>query len=294
MDRPAGGRGLDQRRIAKVFIARVQNDFTAMSANEAVLYRTHIFNPMIRREIERLRLEVADCDHFVVGYSKSDAALPSPPDETHRMYRRGDLAALPYPNKMIFVDWTKPLGDNDLPVLAFYREQPGYDFYWIVEYDVRYTGHWGTLFAELRSSDADYLGTTIQDYDENPRWYWWPSLVNAPTGALQRVRCFSPFCRLSNRALSAIDRWYRDGGAGHYELTWPSVCKTRGLRIEDIGGNGRYTPERWQGRHYANTPLKPNLSPGTFVWRPTFRDDLILAEGEKYSGGPMLWHPIKS
>jgi len=35
-----------------------------MSANEAVLYRTHILNPMIRREIERLRSEVADRDHL--------------------------------------------------------------------------------------------------------------------------------------------------------------------------------------------------------------------------------------
>jgi hypothetical protein len=265
-----------------------------MSANEAVLYRTHIFNPIIRREIRRLRSEVADCDHFVVGYLKGNAVVPAPPNKTLRMYRRGDLADLPYPNKTIFVDWRAPVGDNDLPVLAFYREQPDYDFYWVVEYDVRYTGHWSTFFDELRSSGADYLGTTIQDYEENPHWVWWHTLVNAPTGKLRRVRCFSPFCRLSNGALSAIDQWYRDGGAGHYEMTWTSVCKTKGLRIEDIGGRGRYTPERGRGQHYANTPLKPSLSPGTFVWRPAFRDGMIPAEGVKYGGGPMLWHPIKA
>ena len=155
-----------------------------MSANEAVLYRTHILNPMICREIERLRSEVADRDHFVVGYLKRNRAGLRPSDKTHRMYRRGDLADLPYPNKTIFVDWAKPIGDNDLPVLAFYREQPSYEFYWIVEYDVRYTGNWGALFAELGSSDTDYLSTTIQDYDENPRWVWWHTLVNAPTGPL--------------------------------------------------------------------------------------------------------------
>lgn len=265
-----------------------------MSAREAILYRTHIENPMIRREIDRLRSEVADCDHFAIGYLKGAEAGLVLPDRTHRMYRRGDLADLPYPNKAIFVDWARPVGDNDLPVLAFYREQPGYDFYWIVEYDVRYTGHWGTLLSELRSSDADYLGTTIQDYDENPRWVWWRTLVNAPTGALQRVRCFSPFCRLSNRGLSAIDQWYREGGAGHYEMTWTSICKTKGLRIEDIGGHGRYTPERWQGQHYSNTPLQPTLSPGTFVFRPDFRDDLVAMHGLKRGGGPKLWHPVKS
>jgi hypothetical protein len=264
-----------------------------MSASEAVLYRTHIFSSAVRREIVRLRAEVADCDHFVVAYLKGNAALPEGFDESDRMYRRADLVELPYPNKTIFVDWARPVGDNDLPVLAFYREQPGYELYWIIEYDVRYTGRWDALFNELRSSRADYLGTTIQDHEENPRWHWWPSLVTASAGTLQRVRCFSPFCRLSNRALSAIDQWYRDGGAGHYEMTWPSVCKTKGLSIEDIGSSGRYTPERWRGQHYSNTPLRPTLSPGTFVFRPAFRDDAVAREGLSRVGRPMLWHPIK-
>jgi hypothetical protein len=191
------------------------------------------------------------------------------------------------------VEWSKPDGDNDLPVLAFYKEQPRYDFYWIVEYDVRYTGHWGAFFNELRSSDADYLGTTIQDFEQNPSWYWWPTLINSPTVSLQRFRCFSPFCRLSARALSTIDEWYQDGGTGHYELTWTSVCKTRGLKIEDLGSSGRYTPARWRGQHYSNTPIQPTLSPGTFVFRPPFREDTMRAEGLKHDNRPMLWHPIK-
>jgi len=261
--------------------------------NEAVVYRTHFFNPMIRREVARLAAEVPDCAHWVVGYVKEGAAGPDTPEKNHRMYRSDDLAALPYPKKVAAVDWMNPNGENDLPVLAFYRERPDYDFYWVVEYDVRYTGAWGTFFSELRSSKADILGTAIQDYLEHPRWWWWNTLVDAPTGALERVRSFLPFCRLSNAALSAIDRWYREGGAGHYEMTWPSICKTKGLRVEDIGGWGRYTPEHRRGRHYANTPLKPGLSPGTFVFRPPFKDDSLGTEALKYGGKPMLWHPIK-
>ncbi len=111
-----------------------------------------------------------------------------------------------------------------------------------------------------------------------------------PTAAGSLLRPFLP--AVQRARLSAIDRWYRDGGAGHYELTWPSICKTKGLRIEDIGGTGRYTPEHWQGKHYCNTPLEHDLSPGTFVFRPPFEDDLISAHGCEY-GQPMLWHPIK-
>lgn len=248
---------------------------------------------MVRREIERLRTEVSDCAHWVVGYLKDDVVAPEVRGKRARLYRRSDLAALPYPKKVAAVDWIKTEGDNDLPVLSFYREQPDYDYYWVVEYDVRYTGNWGALFAQLRASKADYLATTLQDYDENPRWWWWRTLTNTPRGLLQRVRCFTPFCRLSNGALAAIDEWYREGGSGHYEMIWPSVCKTMGLAIEDIGGEGRYTPERWRGQHYVNTPHKPSLSPGTFVFRPIYRDAWVLANGLKHASGPMLWHPVK-
>jgi uncharacterized protein DUF3405 len=261
--------------------------------NEAILYRTHIFNPMVRREIERLRDEAPDCSHWVVGYLKDDAAVPETPESNFRLYRRADLAALPYPKKIAAVDWSNTEGHNDLPVLAFYRENPDYDHYWIIEYDVRYTGHWGELFRELRTSRAAFLSTTLQDHEENPRWWWWRSLVNTPNGSLQRVRCFTPFCRLSNAALAAVDKWYREGGSGHYELVWPGVCKTNGWPIEDIGGWGRYTPERWRGKHYVNTPLKPSLSPGIFVYKPVFKDDWVNANGLKHAHGPMLWHPVK-
>lgn len=49
--------------------------------NEAVLYRTHFFNPIIRREVERLAAEVPACAHWVVGYVKEGAAGPDTPEK---------------------------------------------------------------------------------------------------------------------------------------------------------------------------------------------------------------------
>ena len=102
-------------------------------SNEAILYRTHFYNPMIRREVERLRTDIVDCPLWLVGYLNDEALLPPTPEENLRMYRRADLAALPYPRKIADTNWSAPGGDNDLPILAFYGERPGYDYYWIVE-----------------------------------------------------------------------------------------------------------------------------------------------------------------
>jgi Protein of unknown function (DUF3405) len=288
--------------------------------NEVVLYRTHMFSPTIIGEFLRLRAELSELDHRVIGYIKdtrtervvrwcrtklrissdiSSRSFLEPPAPIRNlkdscMYRRQHLETLPYPMKIGLSRWTSTRGDNDLPVLAFYKQNPDYDFYWIVEYDVRYTAHWGQLFSELRQSPADLLCTTAQDQHENPDWYFWRTLVDVPASPLTPVRAFLPFCRVSNRAMAAIDRWYQAGGAGHYEVTWASICKSAGLDIQDIGGEGSYTPENWRQKYYTNSPMHPLLSPGTFVFRPEFSDAFVSGEGSASMGRPMLWHPVKS
>jgi hypothetical protein len=260
--------------------------------NEIVLYCSHVFNDVVHGEIDRLRKELPDVAHAAIGYLKDDARWPElVPSET-TLYRRAALASLPYPDKIAKADWVVTEGNNDLPVLAFYNQHPDYEFYWIVEYDVRYTGSWSDLFQELRSSDADLLATTVMERTECPDWFWWAK--HADQLRLERLfRVFMPFCRISNRALAAIHEWYQKGGSGHPEWVWPSVCKTAGFRLEDIGGAGRYTPEHRRHKHYFNSPQENSLSPGTFVFRPTFKHEKILAHGLKFTGRPMLWHPIK-
>lgn len=261
--------------------------------SEVVLYCTHLINPMIRGEMARLRAELPDIAHRALGYLKDNVEAPSEPVTDYTIYRKADLSALPYPRKTKTHDWTDTTGGNDLPALAFFRDNPHYDFYWLIEYDVRYTGSWRDLFTELRASDADLLATTIQDYEDNPGWWWWQTLVDIPSRRLDLLRAFLPFCRVSKRGMTAIDHWYCDGGDGHYEATWPSVCRTFGLKIEDVGGVGRYTPRERRGKHYSNSPKSTTLSPGTFVFRPPFKHTRVAADGLKRLGRPMLWHPVK-
>jgi hypothetical protein len=60
------------------------------------------------------------------------------------------------------------IGNADLVPMRFFFERPDYDYYWIIEYDVRFSGAWPDLFADLSASDADLLCTTMQTWTENP------------------------------------------------------------------------------------------------------------------------------
>jgi hypothetical protein len=263
---------------------------------DVVVYRTRGINAIVSREIERLRSELPDYAIAVVSYQWNYVATDGDRGKPQYCYSQQDLEGLPYPRKKRDLDWRHPIGGNDLPALKFYRDHPEYDAYWVIEDDVRFSGPWHLLFDELRQSAAALLMTAVEVRRQNPAWHWWPSLVTADDELPDALmtKGFGPFLRASNACLAAIDRKYQAGWGGHAEVTWPTACRAAGLGLEDIGGNGAFTPSARRDRFYSNTPANWHLFPGTFVYRPAFRETGVSEFAGGFFGQPMLWHPVKS
>ena len=281
---------------------------------QAILYRARKVEPVVQREVGRLCADLPEVSVFVVCYHpefRSD--VDSIPGSLY-LYGQRDLHRLPYPNKLCQVDWDNPTrrpngpeqserfllameyGHQDLPVLKFFLDHPEFEHYWLIEDDVRWSGSWADIFAELSNSSADLLATAVQNYSEEPGWYWWKH-VETGTETLPirlRVKGFFPFCRLSRAFLGAVDQKYRQGWGGHYEVSWPSIARCSTLSIEDIGGHGTFTPPERRGRFYTCTTGTPYLFPGTFVYRPAFRDTGVSEFGKGVTPDCMLWHPVKT
>jgi hypothetical protein len=174
----------------------------------------------------------------------------------------------------------------ELPLMWFFKKNPQYDCYWQMEYDVRFTGHWMEFFRHFAGNQSDLLTTTLFDYNFRPGWGHWKTLKSPqPIPEGDRVRALLSLCRLSNTAMRAVHAAYCAGWSGHYEVTIPTILKTRGLALEDFGGSGRYVAPGNHNRFYRNTPEVSGLSPGTFTIGPT-------AISADYPPN-MLWHPIK-
>jgi hypothetical protein len=280
---------------------------------DAIIYRARQVTPVVQREIARLARDLPDLKIFIVCYDPNyQSALHSTPGKIY-CYGQRDLHSLPYPQKLCGVNWANPtsrppsepmdqrffrkmeMGHQDLPVLKFFLDHPDFDGYWVIEDDVRCSGPWSDIFTELAQASADLLITAVQNHSEVPYWHWWDHMVtgNDKLPLDQRVKGFLPFCRLSAACLQALDRKYRQGWGGHYELTWPSVALASGLRVEDIGGEGSYTPAGRRGRFYACTLGSWHLFPGTFVYRPAFHDMGVSEFGKNVTSCTMLWHPVK-
>jgi len=166
-------------------------------------------------------------------------------------------------------------GNCHIPMLAFSQENR-YDCYWFVEYDVRFTGNWRSVFDLTWSSGADLIATFVDIPFEDSSWHHWPS-VNLPYSQL--ARSFNPFYRVSHRVLDCVTALLDAGYWAHNEALIASVCLNQDWLIQDLND----LSIKMLGR-YIYTP-DPEVS-GTFGYRPVRSTTLTGKRG-------MLFHPVK-
>jgi hypothetical protein len=79
------------------------------------------------------------------------------------------------------------------------------------------------------------------------------------------------------------------------ELDDPATARElrRAFVVEDIGGDGPLTPPGRRHANYLNTPSDPELSPGTFVWRPA-REHYFHERPDEFDLPGRLYHPVKA
>ena len=263
---------------------------------------THVWSPDMQALLERLRRQ-APADHDVrlllsTAVPRADPELPSGHFESVTV---GDLFQLPYPEKCHAGEWDIA-GNLDLVFLEFRRRNPGYDAYWFVEYDVHYQGDWTDFFEHFRASRAGLIGTILERIAKTPhklKTLNYPVLVvpaHLNWSEANMVKGFFPICRLSATLLDALDREYRAGLGGHYEVTMPTVAALGGMIVEDIGGNGPFVRDDNRDRFYFANKSSYSHSPGNFVFRPNIRRPLpyrnTLWHPVKPSGVP-AWHPLR-
>jgi hypothetical protein len=249
-----------------------------------ILYHTHFWDEACAREFAALRGSLsAAYDLAVLGFVAGTAEIAVPPEVPRFLFTARDLPRLGYPR-------LAKLRPFHIDTLRFFREYPDYDQYWLIEYDVRYTGHWADLLQDLSASRADLMATVIQSRTEHPKWPHWRSLRTG-AGTLPescRLKAFLPLVRLSRAALRAMEAAHQSGWVGHYETFWPSAVAAAGLRVEDIGGTGRFTPRDRQGKYYTTSSFDPSHAPGSFEFRPP------ILEHQVPRVPALLWHPVKS
>jgi hypothetical protein len=250
-----------------------------------VLILSHVMDKDIAAFFENMKEECAKYYDVVFLCDNSSGVFEEfKSDEDFSLFTAEELQYLGYPGRsaVVYQDDSRKSnpyhknfnfvpGSIDLPVLSFFRENPDYQYYWVVEYDVRYSGSWRRLFTAFADSDADLLATTLTRHAAIPDWYHWPGLDlrDLPIGKDQYLRAFLPLYRISNQALAQLDSDYRRGVAGHFECLGPTLLHHAGFKLEDIGGDGEFVlrfpagdgpRRRGKGHPLASGQIHPGLA----------------------------------
>jgi hypothetical protein len=252
----------------------------------AGIFITHVLNDRIRAHFDRLCIETRDIIDWQL---------------VHNPWSLSDLiegrAEFEIDEHSVRVKQARKLGRLSMGymdiVLFPLMKATNRDFVWVMEYDVDFAGKWSDFFKQFSDNSADLLGTTINTRLRDWRWAHWSSAIG-PCFKLGYLRSFLPIMRVSKRMVDVYEDALATGNwAGHYEFLVPTIARVHGLSLEDIGGAGPFVPKHRRNRNYLNMLRAPNLSPGTFVWRPSL--EAYFHEDETaFTQQAMLYHPIKA
>jgi hypothetical protein len=262
-------------------------------SNQAILYLSHVVNTTQWRAYKALERE---CAGMADVYYVSNLATESVPHELKDTFpiTPANRKALGHPSRDGDLGWwmdTSPSHTRDIKsgfdqaLLSFRQLKPEYDYYWILEYDVEFSGRWSEFFSAFSGNTSDLICSSAYRYETNPAWDWWRSVKWPGDTRPDLVHGFFPLARLSGQAIDAIIEAGRSGVDGFYEAIWPTVVNHRGMSIEDFGGDGEFVRASNVNRWYTSTLANHTLAPGSFVARP-----IRFRPGWKPN---QLWHPVK-
>lgn len=177
-------------------------------------------------------------------------------------------------------------GNAHFPVFSYIKKSNyDADYYWIVEYDVRFSGKWSVLFDHFSTSDADLLTSHIRYYNQEPDWSWWD--ISHPGKSIpkeDRIRSFNPVYRISSEAVTFLEQAFKSGWKGHNETIFSTLLYHGGYQLLDFGGNGDFSSQ--SNQFYISRSSRKGNCGGTMRYRPSRKRPGFRKN--------KLYHPVKS
>ncbi len=125
-------------------------------------------------------------------------------------------------------------------------------FLWVIDERVLFESDIAEFQGDFDHNPADLLATSIRTQAEDPDWNWWPGLESPEVVSWhdRAVAALLAILRINRHAAEAILLGLSQGWKGHPEALIPTLVNCAGLKIEDIGGSGSFTPLERKGRWY--------------------------------------------
>jgi len=251
---------------------------------QAILFSMHFLSNDALKEFQKIKESMAGWADCFISYDNRDEKPidPSILRQPHWIFTHQNLAHLSY-----YVKKDTPLtpGGNHWPIIRFSQEK-AYDYYWNIEYDVRFMGDWKKFFSHFTNAREDFITSHIRKFKQEAYWYYWSTLSHPEIKIDQKqyLRSFNPIYRISHRALQYIDKMQKQKWCGHHEVLMPTLLFKGRFKLRDFGGCGSFVRFGERNKFYIDSK-HPSLLDGSMRFRPVV---------ESFQGFEnKLVHPVK-
>ena len=171
-----------------------------------------------------------------------------------------------------------------LEAIAQVSPTHAFDFFWLMEYDVDFTGHWSRFFSAFEDNRSDLIVTRICHRRDCEPWRYWPIFDPPPEIAGEHhMMALCQLARISAPLVAKVgDLYNRSRFDGHYEALLPTLCSHFGMILEDIGGQAFVRGRKWTGNRGRFKANRRGMPTSYFHEDPT-----------AFDRRNKLWHPVK-
>lgn len=264
---------------------------------QCVVFVTHVWRPEIARHYARLKRQAGTVlDVFLVYQRGADEAqLPKglEPDlvismaDTARHFplRHQEYSQRPLPWGYVDLVWVSAFLD---PLLA------GYEQFWLVEYDVDFSGDWATFFSAAAQYEGDLLASRLRPVSAEPDFFHLPGYRQPETAPPDPLIAFMPISRLSRRLLDHYrETLLQPGWHGHFEMLLPSIARAGGFSVAELGGEDALVPPERRGLHYDGTFADLYSATTSHGFRPPKSYQYYDSRPHRFARQDRIYHPIK-
>jgi len=223
--------------------------------SQAVLILCHEAHSSIVSERERISRDLESEGNCMLLFHQCSGEVRCLKLGPSYVFTDESLGRLPY--NWLFQNKVVP-GSTHFPLLEFFSKFPQYEFYWVIEGDVKFSGCWKRFFKAFEGNGADFVTCYLRRHEEDPGWYWWPTLSH-PVKKIpldERVASFNPIYRISRRALQYLHECHCAGWSGHFEVLIATLLFHGGFQLQDIGGLGKFAGLGAKKRFYTRKTMR--------------------------------------
>jgi hypothetical protein len=272
---------------------------TEIARRDCAVFVTHVWTPEVAAHYARLKREAGRVLDVVLVYQQGDADQPLPPGMAADLVVRVEDSARHFPRRFAQHADREPRtlwGYVDLVWLtAFLSDEfAAYQRFWLVEYDVDFSGDWTDFFAATSGYDGDLLSARVRPLSLDPDFWFASSFQQPGTAIADPLIAFMPISRLSRPLIEHYrDTVQQPGWAGHFEMLLPSIAAAGGFVVADLGGNGPFVPPERINLYYEGALEDRGLERSTHGFRPPRGYQYFAAAPQRFRRPNQIYHPIK-